>query len=222
MFSAVKGEQSMSQPPVVRKAPSNFVSAAASASVAPTPVFELHIRPLFRSLDREHMSFAFNLWQYPEGPGSDPITFFTLILNRLKASAPDVVMPPPYAGGPWPTEWIDLFERWLAAGAPRLELALLDPSHLLAVREPGTLLVRLDASVILPSPGYVAWFERRFADDRQFSPELADEFIVYQRSLAVVSPASTTSNVQDYFELAGTIASVKVVGSNGTFNLTVT
>jgi hypothetical protein len=28
------------------------------------PVFELHIRPLFRLLDRQHMLFKLDLWDY--------------------------------------------------------------------------------------------------------------------------------------------------------------
>src|SRR2546430_450000 len=115
----------MPRPGATRAIPKSLASALAAGPSNPPPVFELHIRPLFRSLDREHMDFALNLWHYPDGPGADPIGHFTLILNRLKASAPDVVMPPPHAGGPWPQEWIDLFQRWLAAGAPRLSLATL-------------------------------------------------------------------------------------------------
>lgn len=177
---------------------------------------------MFRSLDREHMDFAFSLWQYPEGPGSDPITHFTLILNRLKSPAPDVVMPPPYAGGPWPKEWVDLFERWLAAGAPRLDLATLDSTHLTAVRQPGTPLIQLSVPVSLPSPGHVAWLERRWVATRQFSPEAADEFVVYERKMTTVPAAATSSTIEDFLELPTGITTVKLTGKNGTFTVPVT
>jgi hypothetical protein len=30
------------------------------------PVFELHILPMIRAIDREHMRFAFDLWDYDQ------------------------------------------------------------------------------------------------------------------------------------------------------------
>jgi len=194
-------------------------AAGAAAVVEPPPAFELHIRPLLRSLDREQMDFAFNLWHYPD---VDPIGRFTLILNRLKSPAADVVMPPPYSGGPWPAEWIALFERWLAAGAPRLPLAQLDPASLTAARIAGTSLVRLTAMANLPSAGHVAWIERRFAEEVPFSPERADEFVLYER-LVTASPAAVTPTpVEDVLELPTGVATVKFFGANGTFPVAVT
>jgi hypothetical protein len=38
------------------------------------------------------------------------------ILDRLKNT--DDPMPPVADGGPWPQEWISLFERWIAEGHP--------------------------------------------------------------------------------------------------------
>jgi hypothetical protein len=38
------------------------------------------------------------------------------ILSRLKNE--DDPMPPADEGGPWPQEWITLFERWITEGFP--------------------------------------------------------------------------------------------------------
>ena len=205
-----------------RQLPETLATAlAAGEATGSPPLFELHIRPLFRSLDREHMDFAFNLWHYPDSPGADPIGHFTLILNRLKSLAPDVVMPPPYAGGPWPQEWIDLYERWLVAGAPRLTFAQVDSNNLSASRVPGTPLVQVTVEVILPSDGHVAWLERRFTETSQFNPEQADEFIVYERMLTARPITSTPSMVEDMFELPTGHTTVKLTGQNGTFEVAV-
>lgn len=213
----------MPRPRPAQKMPKALTAALAAVPTAtPPPVFELHIRPLIRSLDREHMDFAFNLWNYPEGPGADPIGQYTLILNRLKSTAPDVVMPPPNAGGPWPKEWVDLFERWLTAGAPRLGLSQVDPASLSAARQPGTSLVDLKVGITLPSSGHVAWIERRFADDQFFSPERPDEFVVYERQMTTASTPASAATIEDLLDVPAGTATVKIIGSNGTFTVTVT
>jgi len=168
------------------------------------------------------MDFAFNLWHYPDGPGADPIGQYTLILNRLKSPAPDVVMPPPHAGGPWPKEWVDLFERWLTAGAPRLGLAQVDAASLSAGRQPGTPLVDLKVNVTLPTSGHVAWIERRFADDQFFSPERPSEFVVYERQVTTTSTLAPATTIEDLLDVPVGITTVSIIGSNGTFTVAVT
>jgi hypothetical protein len=64
--------------------------------------FDHHIRPLFRSLDRNSMLFAFDLWKE-----ADLIKHGEQILLRLRAGT----MP---CDGAWPKEKIALFERWVA------------------------------------------------------------------------------------------------------------
>lgn len=77
-----------------------------------TPVFELHIRPMFRLIDRDHMAFRMDLFDYEQVRlHSDRI------LQRLKTD-----MPTNDTGGPWPGEWVALFERWCNSGYKRLEL----------------------------------------------------------------------------------------------------
>ena len=67
--------------------------------------FEQDIKPLFRSTDRESMTFAFDLWDV-----SDVRSNAEGILARLQ----DGTMP---CDGRWPTEKVELFGRWVATGA---------------------------------------------------------------------------------------------------------
>jgi hypothetical protein len=68
--------------------------------------FEPDIKPLFRENDRNAMSWAFDLWSY-----DDVSQNATAIAERLR----DGSMP---CDGAWPDEQIELFERWVDAGAP--------------------------------------------------------------------------------------------------------
>jgi CDGSH-type Zn-finger protein/truncated hemoglobin YjbI/ferredoxin len=62
--------------------------------------FEKHIKPLFRSRDRESMRFAFDLWSYDDVRANAPA-----ILERIRAGS----MP---CDGAWPPEWVETFDRW--------------------------------------------------------------------------------------------------------------
>jgi CDGSH-type Zn-finger protein/truncated hemoglobin YjbI/ferredoxin len=68
--------------------------------------FEQHIKALFRERDRESMRFAFDLWAR-----DDVAANAQAILERLKAGT----MP---CDGAWPPERLEVFERWVTAGAP--------------------------------------------------------------------------------------------------------
>jgi len=63
--------------------------------------FDRHIKPLFRKMDRESMSFVFDLWSV-----ADVRTHATEILRRLDNGT----MP---CDGAWPQERIALFRRWV-------------------------------------------------------------------------------------------------------------
>jgi truncated hemoglobin YjbI len=67
--------------------------------------FDAHIKQLFRERDRTSMRFAFDLWSH-----ADVTTHGDAILERLKAGT----MP---CDGAWPAEQVDVFERWITAGA---------------------------------------------------------------------------------------------------------
>jgi hypothetical protein len=67
--------------------------------------FEEHIKPLFREGDRESMKWAFDLWSHGDVAGNSDA-----ILERLR----DGSMP---CDSAWPTQQIELFQRWVDAGA---------------------------------------------------------------------------------------------------------
>jgi hypothetical protein len=63
--------------------------------------FAQHIKPLFRKMDRESMSFVFDLWT-----SDDVRTHSQEILKRLENGT----MP---CDGAWPVERVDVFRRWI-------------------------------------------------------------------------------------------------------------
>lgn len=80
----------------------------------PRPLwFEIHVRPMFREVDRVHMKalFDIDLWDYASVTAN-----LDLIDGALNAapSATDAnaVMPPSNCGGPWPEEWLALWAEW--------------------------------------------------------------------------------------------------------------
>ncbi len=78
--------------------------------------FALHIRPLFSAGDIAGMSGIIDLTSYAEVKAAS-----AAIVERIKkpADSPALMPPaPPTGTGPWPQEWIALFERWVAEGHP--------------------------------------------------------------------------------------------------------
>ena len=76
--------------------------------------YALHIRPMFTETDVAHMRGAgIDLASY-----DDVKTKAATILKRLKGGPGLRQMPPQTATGPWPDEWIALFERWTTEGCP--------------------------------------------------------------------------------------------------------
>jgi hypothetical protein len=71
-----------------------------------TPTFERDIRPLFRPMDVEEMSFAFDLSSFAEVRDNAEAIF-----ERLA----DGTMP---CDSPWPDEHRELFRAWMNAGMP--------------------------------------------------------------------------------------------------------
>ncbi len=123
------------------------------------PVFELHIRPMFRMLDREHMTTlvtpGIDLWDLDAvwAERND-------ILERLRGEGSQN-MPGSQVGGPWPAEWVTLFERWVATGSdavPGHHLVLGKPDGPYKVRTLSGNRRRLTATVIAPTDGCRAWF----------------------------------------------------------------
>jgi hypothetical protein len=69
--------------------------------------FDEHIKPLFRSRDRDSMRSHFDLWSY-----DDVSEHAGAILARVRAGT----MP---CDGAWPPEQVDLLQRWVDTGKPR-------------------------------------------------------------------------------------------------------
>src|SRR5262245_57422666 len=116
------------------------------------PVFELHIRPLFRLLDRQHMMFfrGLDLWDYDAVKREAP-----KILIKVK----DAGMPTKDTGGAWPSEWVSLFDRWIQGGFKHLSLGTARDLQLIHHREIG----RFDLFCMTDVPATygddsVAWF----------------------------------------------------------------
>jgi hypothetical protein len=66
--------------------------------------YDAHIKPLFRTTDRQSMRFHFDLWSY-----DDVKDHADRILDRLRAGS----MP---CDGAWSAEDVELFERWVQGG----------------------------------------------------------------------------------------------------------
>jgi hypothetical protein len=121
------------------------------------PVFELHIRPMIRMLDREHMAKwvgLFDLWDITE-----VWQHRQEILTRIRDTRD---MPGTRYGGPWPLEWVRIFERWVATGSDselghHLTLATTQGNY--QVQSLGGEKRRLTVSVAAPSASCRAWFE---------------------------------------------------------------
>ena len=119
------------------------------------PVFELHIRPMFRLLDREHMLTGFDLWELER-----VWEMRNDILMRLRREGGGN-MPGVAVGGPWPAEWIDLFERWMQnpnADDIGHHLVLAEPDGPYRIQPASDDRRRLSATVTAPSGGCRTWF----------------------------------------------------------------
>ena len=117
-----------------------------------TPIFELHILPMIRATDREHMRFAFDLWDYDQ-----------LVQNaEAVADRAAVDMPPVHSGGPWPEEWIQLFRRWMTSGFKRLELG----SAQYTWSQTSTI-GTIQATGTYPAMGYKGWLQLESQTDTE-------------------------------------------------------
>ena len=66
--------------------------------------YDQHIKPLFRTTDRQSMAFAFDLWDI-----DDVRANADAILGRLQEGT----MP---CDGGWSSDQVELFGRWIATG----------------------------------------------------------------------------------------------------------
>jgi hypothetical protein len=70
------------------------------------PTFELDIKPLFRERDRGAMLWAFDLWSYDDVKAN---------LDAIADAVRSKSMP---CDGPWPTEQVELLQKWIDGGTP--------------------------------------------------------------------------------------------------------
>ena len=134
------------------------------------PKFETHIRPMIRRLDRDRMIGRFDLWSYEDVTRPDHLGDIVDRISRPSASEnPHGEMPPKEFGGPWPVEWIDVFNRWVDAGCPRLEQVSSGAEFTIVpiTAEVSSLVAKGESEGF----GYSIWFEREFdsGDPTRFS-----------------------------------------------------
>ena len=139
------------------------------------PIFELHILPMIRAIDREHMLFAFDLWDYDQ-----LVQHAEQVADRLM-----VGMPPATEGGPWPDEWIQLFRRWITTGYKRLQLG----SAQYIWSQSGASVI-IHATGTYPGSGYKGWL--------QLEAETSDSktYVLYFEA-----PDAATEGIPDTFEI---------------------
>ncbi len=170
------------------------------------PRFEIHIRPMFRLLDRDHMlaidaNRAFDLHDY-----NAVVNHAKSILDHLKSNMPTIP-----TGGPWPEEWIALFDRWIAAGYPRLEpITAGNPRA-----QTNGKIVILRADVQKTRPDDRIWFERFSSQD---SPR---EYWLY-REPGTRDPAPSPALAEEKFAYKPGVDTVTLVDAGGPQQIRIT
>ncbi len=163
--------------------------------------FEIHIRPMMRLIDHDHM-----LFRAPEGQRMDLFSYdevkqhASAILERLRYNMPTV----PY-GGPWPAEWIQLFERWMVENYPRLE-----PYH-------GTYDVRKDKQgmVVLTGNADTVLADDRIWFERFSTSESPREYFLYREPGNPKQPNVSTVKIVERFPAVPGVTTVTVIDSTG-------
>ena len=71
--------------------------------------FENDIKPLFTDIDRDHMSFMFDLSSYDDVKNNADDIYDAVSNHRMPP-------PPPRDNGPWSQDKIDKFKAWMDGG----------------------------------------------------------------------------------------------------------
>jgi hypothetical protein len=174
------------------------VNALEGQPMVTTPYFEIHIRPMFRMIDRDHMLFKFDLWDY------DCIKTHSPDISRFLQPAPPGPMPTKAAGGPWPTGWIETFDLWISLGCPRLSLA----QGQYTAKRLGDGKIMLRGTLPLANGAADAWL------DRNPSAETVAGYVAYLRPAPdnVVDPPRNAAIME---VLPPTITSIVITDSAG-------
>jgi hypothetical protein len=171
------------------------------------PLFELHIRPMFRLLDQVHMlrlspANRVDLFDYQQVRGR-----YSEILEWLDSASP---MPPMTHGGPWPREWIDLFTRWKETGFGKLGGGASSNLQLVLIASQRYL---LSCDVALSDATAMAWF-----DVVQARPEQQLYRIVVEQ-VDVANPTPTTASIEESIRGPLTVNEVVVIDAVGEHRL---
>jgi hypothetical protein len=167
--------------------------------------YELHIRPMFREIDREHMLRWVDLWSYDALAAINPKTgkpWRDFVLVRLTIPDTTLLMPPPTAGGPWPEEWIRVYTDWINNGAERLPMATATYSVL---KKPTGYVLRAKGQK--KAKDYAVWLER--TPGRGNPPQ----FVLFEEPGALAT-GSLLIDLQEPFD-AGEAKTVRVTDANG-------
>src|SRR5258708_16531743 len=111
---------------------------------------------MIRELDRQHMlqeGSQPDLWEATVVKNKAK-----LILRFLESKKDETTMPPLAYGGPWPEEWVLLFNRWVSEGCPTLDLG---GATSYAAQRGGALIV-VTAAVQKPGPNVAVWPARYY------------------------------------------------------------
>jgi hypothetical protein len=171
------------------------------------PIFELHIRPMFRLLDRVHMerlaaNKRIDLWDYQQVKDKQA---------KIAALLADVSpMPTRNTGGPWPQEWIDLFVRWTQTEFGRLTPVA---GSALQVTKVAADRYELSCGVTLPDATATAWFDIQAASADAQVYELCVE------PMPAAAPLPTAATVNERISGPLTTAEVVVIDSAGRHSL---
>jgi hypothetical protein len=173
------------------------------------PIFELHIRPMFRLLDQVHML------RLP-APKRLDLTDYQQVRDRhqqIRELIGDASsMPPAETGGPWPQEWIDLFDHWKTTGFGRLTQPIASNFRLtLTAPERYT----LSCSVTLPNSNSFAWL-----DIVKAQPD-AQIYSIAMEVPEEVPPAPISVAVEERIRGPLTVAEAVIVDGAGEHRVTV-
>lgn len=175
------------------------------------PIFEMHIRPMFRQLDRLHMlrvKSTLDLWDYDSVKAIAPT-----IAQRIGGDTPS--MPTSDVGGFWPSEWQALFARWVAGGFRRLSLGTGQNYKL--VKSGAVYTLSCDVSIPnSPDGDAAAWFD--IVDP---GPAAATyQLFVFPGEAVPPATDMIASTAEEHVDAASAVNGVTVIDAAGTHHVT--
>lgn len=162
-------------------------------------IWELHIVPMFRLIDRDHMLQL-------EPPQQIDIYDYDQVVARCKTGVFQRWlhghMPPSSVGGPWPEEWLALFDRWVKDGDGYARLGVIDAEYAASADGSNVLLFGTGEK---PDGDDKVWFERLSKSETPREYALAREPIgtagdtgdFTAREVFAATPGVTTVIVHD-------------------------